>query len=628
MSGGGAGPGQQQPGVDAARLAELVELCARFAHLKAFAHRRDPEIRRDRGRIAALLAGLADSQLPDADLPEVRTAVRVICGLQVCHHNLTPGEVRIADQLEVIANRAHAPNRYAALIAATLFRLPSSLVERPDLAAVPAPLLPWITELFSLQPFLFPVPGVAERVVDFTMATLSELEALVQSRPDDPAVKAARAGWLEWSSFLQCYFSERDLRPLMDVRGRLIAGHVRDGAPQLFDWQPPPRPADGPIRVGFYIEHVNEGTETVFTLAHFERLPRPEFHVTLLYRSTADAKNPFIRRVIEAADRAEAVPQTTGEAARMIRSLDLDVLFYGTNLAALPHTFATHLGVLRLARLQVATMCSPTTSGLPGIDAYLSTTLIQPPDGTEPPAQASYSERLWMLPGAMKQFAMPKTRQRSKLDFRRRSAGIPDDKVLLISGANYFKIIPELSRAWLEILRAAPQAHLALFPFNPNWSAMYQHEPFIQRLKDEAADIGVDLARITILKPLPHAADTLEYLRTADVYLDSYPYAGAVSMYDPLSLGLPVAAWEGHEARSRQCASVLRSLGLTDLIADSQGAYVGLVLDLVRDPSRRRRIGDRIAARMADGDPLNEGRDLEQRLAVRIRQEVDTLPSH
>lgn len=605
----------------------LDQLCAGFQGMKAFGHRKDLELRQDRGRIAALLASVDDADLPGLDRPVVRAAIRTICGLQICHHNLTASEHRIVDQLRTLAGSADAPNRFAALLAATLFRAPWQILDRPRLADVPDPLLPWLTELFVQPPQVMSASGDADRIIDFSMALARDLEALLAARPDAPAVRAAREAWLDWADYLPCHISDHNMLPLMQARGRLMMGYLRDGAPQLLDWTPPPRDPAAPIRVGLLIDRIADNSETIFSLAHVERLPRPEFEVTVASLTTVNRDNPFARQVIAAADRFEPLPAVIGAAARQLRALDLDVLLFGVNLSFMPHRFSTLLGAVRSARIQVATMCSPATTGLATIDSYLSADHVQPPSAAGAPAADSYSEALWLLPGGIKQFALPDSRPRSAPVFRRAAAGIPEAAVLLISGANCFKIVPELSRTWLEILAAAPQAHLALYPFNPNWAAVYQHEPFIQRLKDEAAALGVDPQRISILKPLPHAADIEGYLRAADLYLDSHPYSGAVSLLDPLRLGLPVVAWQGHEARTRQAASILRDIGLPDLVADSRDAYKRLAIDLVRDPDRRRRLAQRVQARVADGDPLTTGRTLEDRLAVRLREAVAALPT-
>jgi predicted O-linked N-acetylglucosamine transferase (SPINDLY family) len=65
-------------------------------------------------------------------------------------------------------------------------------------------------------------------------------------------------------------------------------------------------------------------------------------------------------------------------------------------------------------------------------------------------------------------------------------------------------------------------------------------------------------------------------LKLADVYLDSYPYAGANSTVDPLEVGLPTVVREGNNLRSRQGAAILRDIQLFDLIADTEEAYINL----------------------------------------------------
>ena len=61
----------------------------------------------------------------------------------------------------------------------------------------------------------------------------------------------------------------------------------------------------------------------------------------------------------------------------------------------------------------------------------------------------------------------------------RADLGLKDDDVVLVSGANLYKITPELMEAWRKILDAAGEkAVLVLFPFGPNWYAQYPDEAF------------------------------------------------------------------------------------------------------------------------------------------------------
>jgi predicted O-linked N-acetylglucosamine transferase (SPINDLY family) len=85
-----------------------------------------------------------------------------------------------------------------------------------------------------------------------------------------------------------------------------------------------------------------------------------------------------------------------------------------------------------------------------------------------------------------------------------------------------------------------------------------------------------------------------------DVLLDSHPFGGHTVGCHALWMGVPVVTLAGSRHSARMVASVLRTIGLPDLIAQSPEEYVQIALQLAADPSRlaslRRTMRERMAA--------------------------------
>jgi len=79
---------------------------------------------------------------------------------------------------------------------------------------------------------------------------------------------------------------------------------------------------------------------------------------------------------------------------------------------------------------------------------------------------------------------------------------------------------------------------------------------------------------LILLDTLANREDVKTVLQLADIYLDSYPYAGANSTVDLWEVGLPTVVREGNNLRSRQGAAILRDIRLFDLITDSEESYI------------------------------------------------------
>jgi hypothetical protein len=180
----------------------------------------------------------------------------------------------------------------------------------------------------------------------------------------------------------------------------------------------------------------------------------------------------------------------------------------------------------------------------------------------------------------------------------RKQLNIDENAVVYISGANFYKIIPEVEATWVQIITQVPNSILLLYPFNPNWAPSYPIEAFKERFSATLSQHGVSEERLVLLNALPNRADIKEYLKLANIYLDAYPFSGMTSLIDPLQVGLPTIVMQGESARSRRGASLLRCLEIPELIADSEEAYIQLAVDLGNNSNLRVAYGDRIETKM------------------------------
>ncbi len=314
---------------------------------------------------------------------------------------------------------------------------------------------------------------------------------------------------------------------------------------------------------------------------HLSGLDKERFHITAFVPdAAADAVS---RGVADLADALIPLPvENLVDCAEMIKRENLDVLIAAanvTNIATFPWTL---LMAQRLARLQATMHASPLTTGFDTVDLYINGTLNEGED-----AEDDYIEDLLLVEGSSNHYifvdGIPEAQPLTRSDLH-----IPDQGPLLVSGANVFKIGPDLVDSWVSILSALPDSQLALYPFNPNWAAQYpQRQSFVGFLKAQFGQAGIDPNRLHLLDAQPSRAPILGLLNLADVYLDSFPYSGAVSIVEPLLCGCPPVVLQGHTARCRQSAALLKEIGLDVLVTASRDDYVAVAVRLIRDDALR-----------------------------------------
>jgi predicted O-linked N-acetylglucosamine transferase (SPINDLY family) len=323
----------------------------------------------------------------------------------------------------------------------------------------------------------------------------------------------------------------------------------------------------------------------------FEQLDPERFEVLLfVHRRTETPVEAYaLSRVAE----FHVLPAIVAEQVEALRAAQLDVVVFGTNVTAVFNE-VTQLALHRVAPLQVVNNSSCTTSGLPEIDLYVSGTMTE---SAEAPAQ--FTERLGLLPGPAHAFNYSADRQEPTTTWTRAALGLPEDAVVFVTAANYFKIIPEMQATWARLLAAVPGSRLLVHPFNPNWSSTYPIRRFCRQFDQVLAAHGVSADRLVVSTArFPSREDVKELLRVGDLYLDTFPFGGVNSLVDPLELGLPVVAWEGDTFRARMGGALLRALGLDELIATDEAGYLERAARLARDATGRAALKARITEAM------------------------------
>jgi predicted O-linked N-acetylglucosamine transferase (SPINDLY family) len=86
--------------------------------------------------------------------------------------------------------------------------------------------------------------------------------------------------------------------------------------------------------------------------------------------------------------------------------------------------------------------------------------------------------------------------------------------------------------------------------------------------------------------PLRNPEKYLARMRLADLFLDTLPYNAHTTASDALWMGLPLVTYPRQTFQSRVAASLLKAVGLPQLVTDSLAGYEELALALARNPER------------------------------------------
>jgi predicted O-linked N-acetylglucosamine transferase (SPINDLY family) len=169
----------------------------------------------------------------------------------------------------------------------------------------------------------------------------------------------------------------------------------------------------------------------------------------------------------------------------------------------------------------------------------------------------------------------------------RRQCGLPESGFVFCAFNNRYKIEPGLFSAWMRILQQIPGSVLWLSPGGKVAEG---------NLRREAQARGVAPERLIFAQHVPGKPEHLVRHRAADLFLDTLYYNAHTTAVDALWAGLPVLTCCGETFAARVGASVLKSIGLAELITNNLDDYERRAIELAKNPTELAGLRERLRA--------------------------------
>jgi len=381
-----------------------------------------------------------------------------------------------------------------------------------------------------------------------------------------------------------------------------IAATIREWAAvfaQQYPEQAQPATAERPgrLRVGFL-----SGDLRTHSVAHFLEpiaSARDRDAFEYLFYSTCPQQDNVTERLRSYADSWRDVWQLGDDA--LIQQIQADRIDILVDLSG--HTEFNRLAVFarRAAPVQVSYLGYPNSTGMPTMDYRITDAEADP----HPLADSLHSERLLRLPDAQWCFR-PFGAIAAPGPLPARDAGF----VTFGSFNNVTKVSDTLLQCWKQILTNAPTARLRL--------TRVRSVTRMAEIIAEFENAGIARERIECV---PYRSDVPHGRQYAgvDIALDHYPYNGVTTTCETLYAGVPVITLHGRHCASRSGLSILRSVGLGELVASTPEEYVRIAGELAEDLPRLERLRAELRGRV-DRSPLRD----EKRFAANFEELLRT----
>ena len=247
------------------------------------------------------------------------------------------------------------------------------------------------------------------------------------------------------------------------------------------------------------------------------------------------------------------------EAFNLIRGDSIDIMFDITGVTSFNRV---SLFKNRLAPKQISWLGYCNTSGLDNMDYLIADKNLIYED-----EKNSYSEKIIYLPNIWNcHSGLNSVRSPSVPPF------LKEKNITFGSFNNFNKINDRVINVWSQILLKVKNSKLILK------SSLKIDKSF---LKKEFEKYGVTDSIIFLEKRKLESHYNL--YKKIDIALDTFPYNGVTTTFEALSMGVPVITMMGYNFNSRCGESIIKNLGIENLIANNEDDYILKAQKMAKD---------------------------------------------
>ena len=262
------------------------------------------------------------------------------------------------------------------------------------------------------------------------------------------------------------------------------------------------------------------------------------------------------------------------EAVELARNDKLDIA-----VDLMGYTLHSRMSIFsyRVAPIQINYLGFPGSIGSDTINYIIADNIIIPRDN-----EKFYSEKIIRMPKCYQ--CNDNKKEIAKESIFRKDFNLPEQGFIFTCFNENYKITKKEFNIWMNLLIKTEGSVLWLYKSN-QWS--------MNNLYNEARKSKVDPDRLIFANRLPYDKH-LARQSLGDLALDTFNYNGGKTTSDALWAGLPVLTKIGQSYIARVSASLLTSVGLSELITFSEKEYEEKALHIAQNPEKLIRLKSKL----------------------------------
>jgi len=298
----------------------------------------------------------------------------------------------------------------------------------------------------------------------------------------------------------------------------------------------------------------------------------------------------------------------TQRATELIREKHLDIAI---DLKGYTQDERTHYFEEPIARIHIQYLGYPGTLGSKHFDYLIGDSVVIPPEERE-----HYVESVIFLPHSYQPNDDLRPRQPCKKG--REAHKLPAKSFVMCCFNQSIKIQPAEVAIWLTIMQQKPNVCLWMLRSN---------DDMVVNLKALAESYEISPDRLIFAEKVPQKAHLARHVH-ADLCVDTFFYNAHTTASDSLWMGTPFVTKAGRQFGARVCASLLKAVGLDELITHSNADYQAKILEIIDNPQYLREIKNRLGENITQKPLFDTSRftkNFEQGLIAAYERSVGKL---
>ena len=338
------------------------------------------------------------------------------------------------------------------------------------------------------------------------------------------------------------------------------------------------------IRVGYISSNFNDHPVLKVMDSIFKGHDKTSFEIYAYYLFEHDDDNT--KKVKKYFDSFKNIASLNNkEMIKTIRSDELDI---AVDLMGYTNRNRAEIFNARIAPIQISYLGFAGTTCIPNMDFLIADKFVIPKKNMK-----FYSENIIYMPNCFIN-SIKYQYSNSKESLK---ANLPQKSIVLAAFHMPFKLSEEVVNSWITVLKHTEYTYLWL---------KISNEIAKKNLISHFQSNNIDIKRILFAEKVDLYIDHISRYSKADLFLDTFNFNGHSTLVECIWSELPFITLAGESFASRVGASILYSLGLSELIAKSTDEYIEKIIFYTKNFDKLAIIKNQIRKQKKEGDFFNQ----------------------